>query len=38
MNDSLKRPWRELAADWRVWVFVALAFVVATIASLLGYD
>jgi hypothetical protein len=38
VSDSLKRPWRELAADWRVWIFVALAFVVATIAWLLGYD
>lgn len=38
MSELLRRPWRELATDWKVWVFVALAFVVATIASLLGYE
>jgi hypothetical protein len=38
VNDSLKRPWRELSTDWRTWVLVALALVVGTIASLLGYE
>lgn len=38
MNDSLKRPWRELATDWRIWMLVAFAIVVASVASLLGYD
>jgi hypothetical protein len=38
MNELPARAWRDLAADWRVWVSLVLCLLVATLAWLLGYD
>jgi hypothetical protein len=38
MNDLPARAWRDLAADWRVWVSLLLCLLIATLAWLLGYD
>ena len=38
VNDSPTRAWRDLAADWRVWLSLALCLLIATIAWILGYD
>ena len=38
MNDLPARAWRDLAADWRVWVSLVLCLLIATLAWLLGYD
>jgi hypothetical protein len=32
------RAWRELVTDWRLWLFIVLAVLVASVASFLGYD
>jgi hypothetical protein len=38
MSNLTVRSWRELAGDWKVWVWIAVCLAVATIGSLLGYD
>jgi hypothetical protein len=38
MNDLPTREWRDLAADWRVWLSLALCLLIATLAAILGYD
>jgi hypothetical protein len=38
MNDLPARAWRDLAADWRVWVSLVLCLLIGTLAWLLGYD
>jgi hypothetical protein len=38
MNDLPTRAWRDLAADWRVWLSLALCLLIATLAAILGYD
>lgn len=38
VNDQPIRAWRDLAADWKVWLSLALCLLIATIAWLLGYD
>jgi hypothetical protein len=38
VNDQPIRAWRELAADWKVWLSLALCLLIATVAWLLGYD
>jgi len=38
MNHLPIRAWRDLAADWRVWLSLALCLLIATLASFLGYD
>jgi hypothetical protein len=38
VNDQPIRAWRDLAADWKVWLSLALSLLIATIAWLLGYD
>jgi hypothetical protein len=38
MNHLPTRAWRDLAADWRVWLSLALCLLIATLASFLGYD
>ena len=38
MNDPARPSWHDLATDWTVWLSLAACLVVATIASLLGYD
>jgi hypothetical protein len=38
VNDQPIRAWRELAADWKVWLSLLLCLLIATIAWLLGYD
>lgn len=38
MNPVPTRAWRDLAADWRVWLSLALCLLLATLASFLGYD
>ena len=37
VNYAPKRTWRALATDWRVWLWLAVCVLVATIAWLLGY-
>jgi hypothetical protein len=38
MSNLTVRNWRELAGDWKVWVWIGVCLAVATISSLLGYD
>jgi hypothetical protein len=38
VNDQPIRAWRDLAADWKVWLSLALCLLIATVAWLLGYD
>ena len=38
MTSPSARAWRDVAADWRVWLGLALCLLVATVAWLLGYD
>ena len=38
MSQPSTRSWRDVAGDWRIWVWVAICLVVATVAWLLGYD
>jgi hypothetical protein len=38
MTSPTVRAWRDLAADWRVWLSLALCLLVATLAWILGYD
>lgn len=38
MSEGAGRTWRDLATDWRIWLFVLLCVLVATLAWLLGYD
>jgi hypothetical protein len=38
MEHLPMRAWREVAADWRVWLSLALCLLIATIAWLMGLD
>jgi hypothetical protein len=38
MSNLTVRSWRELAGDWKVWVWICVCLVIATVSSLLGYD
>jgi hypothetical protein len=38
VNAAPRPTWRELATDWRLWLWLAVCLLVATIAWLLGYD
>ena len=38
MDNLIVRSWRELAGDWKVWVWIVVCLAVATISSVLGYD
>lgn len=38
MAETHGRPWRQLATDWKLWLIVLVALLVATVAWILGYD
>jgi hypothetical protein len=38
MSDVPRRGWQALASNWRIWLWIVGALLVATIAWLLGYD
>jgi hypothetical protein len=38
MRSPSVRAWRDLAADWRVWLSLTLCLLIATAAWILGYD
>jgi len=38
VTERSRQTWRETVTQWRVWLYLAVCLLVATIAALLGYD
>ncbi len=38
MSDVPRPTWQDLPTNWKLWLWIAGALLVATIAWLLGYD